>query len=46
MENQPATEYHGDISLRPGKHKVVVEYYEEAGALITVYWGEVPVLSL
>jgi len=36
---QPATEYHGDISLRPGKHKVVVEYYEEAeDALITVYW--------
>lgn len=36
---QPATEYTGDISLRPGKHKVVVEYYEEAeDALINVYW--------
>ena len=36
---QPATDYKGDISLRPGKHKVVVEYFEEAeDALIKVYW--------
>ncbi len=36
---QPATEFQGDITLRPGMHKVVVEYFEEANeAEITVYW--------
>lgn len=36
---QPATEYKGDIFLREGRHKLVVEYYEEAeDAQIHVYW--------
>jgi hypothetical protein len=36
---QPVTEYKGDIYLGEGRHKVVVEYYEEAeDAQIHVYW--------
>lgn len=36
---QPATEYKGDVFLREGRHKLVVEYYEEAeDAQISVSW--------
>jgi LysM repeat protein len=36
---QPATEYKGEIFLREGTHKLVVEYYEEAeDAQISVTW--------
>lgn len=36
---QPATEYRADLYLHEGRHKLVVEYYEEAeDAQIHVYW--------
>ena len=38
---QPATEYEGKVSLSPGKHKIVVEYYEEAeDAEVSVHWKQ------
>lgn len=39
---QPATEYKADLFLHEGRHKLVVEYYEEAeDAQIHVYWEPV-----
>lgn len=36
---QPATEYKGEVFLHEGRHKLVVEYYEEAeDAQISVDW--------
>ena len=38
---QPATDYEADVFLHPGKHKIVVEYYEEAeDAQVSVHWKQ------